>query len=75
MRFSDFIRYYKCATMLLAQDRMINIQDISFPDMKKEKRDNIWRSIKTASEFYIFKEAKDFSEVASNLARKLMNRG
>jgi hypothetical protein len=75
MPYSEFVQYFKCAKMLNAGERLQLIEATSFHAYKKEEREKIIRRLKIATDEFLGKVAKDFGAVASNLAKRMLNRG
>lgn len=74
MAASDFIRYFKSAKMLQAENRMINIESISFPHYSsQDDREKVMRNLTSASKQFLWEPMKDFAEVAANFAKRLKN--
>lgn len=74
MGYGRFTRYFKSAIMLQAQRDMALIQIVTFPSVKKEARDRIWRSLKNQASEFIEKQIKDYRDVMKTLALNLMRR-
>lgn len=72
MGFGKFSLYYKSALMLQAQRDIAELQFASYPDLKKDARERIWRGLKQTATEFMFKEQKDYKEVVKNLALNLM---
>lgn len=71
MAASEYIRFYKSARMLQAENAMVDIQSASFPHYKQEDQTKVMRDLKSKSTQFLHKTLKDFAEVAANFAKRL----
>lgn len=75
MPFSEFTRMVKCANMLNARQRLVDIRVSSFAQMKDNARIEFQRELMTMSDFYLVRKVKDYREVLGNLAKRIMKNG
>lgn len=74
MRFSDFIRLFKSAEMILARHRLIEINVANFSNLKKDGQSAFLRNLKSMSNRYMDRPLKGIQEVAKNLALGILGR-
>jgi hypothetical protein len=72
--YSDFIRFYKCASMIEAKNSLADIQNASFHTYNKQDREKVIRGLKKAMSAFMHRELKGFAEVVANFTKKV-NRG
>ena len=74
MPFSEFTRLAKCATMLSAKDRMLDINVTNFVHLKEDQKRTFHSSLVSASTEFIERRVKDYKEVLANVAKAMSGR-
>lgn len=75
MPFSEMIRLFKCAEMLQASARLIDINVANFSQLKEDSRRKFASQLRSLSTKFLDRKVKDFSDVAKNLAMSILGRG
>lgn len=68
---SEYVRYFKSARMLQAENAIVDIQSTSFPSYDEATRTKVMRALNKQAKQFLFEKVKDFAEVAANFAKRL----
>jgi hypothetical protein len=75
MPYSEFVRLFKCASMLSAREKLATINVANFAYLEKPDREKVAGDLKRAATQFVEQRVKDYREVIGNLAKRLMNGG